>query len=303
MEAEGPISDDVRSLKEMAIGKRVYETTRYLLVGNRKEGFAVLEVKKETGPEILKKIVDVNVLAVAAESIFIIDPETDVLNPNQLIPLATQVYRKRGKNAIIVLGRHGHVSFAVVRGEPQLLKVEVVDVVPPKPAKLRSMIEDAMRDGLIDKALEIEPRRIDLIQLGRDLRGRGVEAIIFPCESSGITTQRVGGEVLFLDGDIRPAIAECEKLGLVGCDVSHEALLQLLGKNFDRSRLVFEQICPRKIAHGKRPFITKCCKLRQGYEPVRETDRLGVVVPWGARLREIADALNWLLDAMVEEKS
>jgi hypothetical protein len=40
--------------------------------------------------------------------------------------------------------------------------------------------------------------------------------------------------------------------------------------------------------------------LREGYKPILEGETLGVIVPWGARLKEISDALNWLLHEMAK---
>jgi hypothetical protein len=297
-----PISNDERALRKMALGKKVYETTRYVLVGNRKQGFAILEVRKEVSRKTFQKIVDVNILALANESIFIADSDLDVLNPNQLIPFALRTFEKTGKRAVVVQGKYGHVNFAVIRREPRLDKIVAVDVVPPEPGKLISMIREAMKVGLLDRAVEIELSEIDLIELARKTKDKGAEVVIFPCESSGITPQLVGAEVLFLDRDLLPMLKEYEKFGLVGCDVSLEALHHLLGRNLDESKIIFEQMCPKKVVSEKRPFITKCCKLRQGYEPVIENGKLGVIVPWGARTREIADALNWLLDAMARKK-
>jgi len=295
------ISNDEKALKKLALGKKVYETTRYVLVGNRKQGFAILEVKKEGFRKTFRKIIDANVLALARESIFVVDSNIDVLNPNQFIPMVLETHRKSGKKSVVVLGKYGHINFAVVKGEPRLDKIVVIDVIPPKPGKLISMIRDAMRVGLINRAVDAEVNEIDLIKLARKTREKGAEVVIFPCESSGITPQLVGAEVLFLDRDLLPMLKEHEKLGLVGCDVSFEALQHLLSEDFDKSKIIFEQMCPKKAVTSKQPFITKCCKLRQGYEPVKEKEKLGVIVPWGARTREIADALNWLLDAMARK--
>lgn len=301
VKTDSPIPSDEEALKEMALGKQVYETTRYVLVGNRKQGFAVLEVKKEPVHKTFRKIVETNVIALAKDSVFIVDSDIDVLNPNQFIPLTLQTHKKTGKKAIIVQGKHGHINFAVVKGEPELDKIVAVDVVPPRPGKMVSMIDDAMSIGLIDRAINIEVKEIDLIKLAQKTREKGAEVVIFPCESSGITPQLVGTEVLFLDRDLLPMLKKYEKLGLVGCDVSLEALKQLLKEDFDKFKIIFEQMCPKKIVSSGQPFVTKCCKLREGYELIRENGKLGVIVPWGARTREIADALNRLLDMLARK--
>lgn len=295
------ISSNKEALEEMALGKKVYETTRYVLVGNEKLGFAILEVKKERFQKIFQRIVSVNVLALGSESILIVDPDVDVLNPNQLVPLALQTYQRSGKGAVIVSGKHSHVNFVLVRGKPELDKIEVIDVVPPRPGKLVSMVKDATQVGLINRAVDIEIREINLIELARKTRDKGAEVVIFPCESSGITTQSVGTEIFFLDREVLPVLKTPKRLGLVGCDVSLEALRHLLGKDFDRSRIIFEQMCPKQAVSNKLPFVTKCCKLREGYEPVIEGRKMGVVVPWGARVKDVADALNWLLYAMTQK--
>lgn len=302
VETRQDISNDEKALREIAFDKEVYETTQYLLVGNEKQGFAILEVKKKDSQKLFQKIINVNVLALGSECTLIVDSTVDVLNPNQLVPLALKTHQKSEKNATIVLGKHSHVSFALVRGEPQLDKIEVVDVVPPRPGKLVSMIKDAMKVGLINRAVDIEVREIDLIELAKKTLDKGAEVVFFPCKSSGITPQSVGAETFFLDKEIPTILKKGHKrLGLVGCDISLEVLQHLSGRDFDRAKIVFEQICPEKAVLNKLPFITKCCKLREGYKPILEGGPLGVIVPWGARLKEVSDALNWLLQEMAEK--
>lgn len=302
METSQNILNNEEALREIAFDKEVYETTQYLLVGNEKQGFAILEVKKENSHKLFRRIVNVKVLALGNESTLIVDSNVDVLNPNQLVPLALKTWQESGKKATIVLGKYSHVSFALVSGEPQLDKIEVVDVVPPRPGKLVSMIKDAMKVGLINRAVDIEVREIDLVDLAKKTLDKGAEVVVFPCSASGITPQSVGAETLFLDKEILPALKKGhERLGLVGCNVSFKALHHLLGRDFDRSKIIFEQICPEKAVPNKLPFITKCCKLRKGYKPVLEGRTLGVIVPWGARLNEVSDALNWLLHEMTKK--
>ncbi|RLI41495.1 hypothetical protein DRO69_11495 [Candidatus Bathyarchaeota archaeon] len=302
IETRQDILNNEGALKKLALNKEVYETTQYLLVGNEKQGFAILEVKKEDARKLFQRIIKVNVLALASESTLIVDSNVDVLNPNQLVPLALKTYQRSGKKATVVLGKYSHVSFVLVKGEPQLDKIEVVDVVPPRPAKLVTMIKDAMKVGLINKTVDIEVREIDLIELAKKIIDKGAEVIIFPCKSSGITAQSVGAEVFFLDKGILPVLEKgYKRLGLVGCDVSFAVLQHLLGRNFDRSKIIFEQICPRKAVPNKLPFITKCCKLREGYKTILKGETLGVIVPWGARLKEVSGALNWLLHEMAEK--
>jgi len=292
------ISSNEKALRDMTLDKKVYETTRYILVGNEKQGFAILEVEKKKFQKLYQKITSVKVLALGSESILIVDPDLDVLNPSQLVPFAIQTYKRSGKKAVIVSGKYSHVNFVLIKGEPQLDKIMIIDAVPPRPGKLISMVKDAMKVGLINRAVDIEIREINLVELSRKARDKGAEVVIFPCESSGITAQSVGTEIFFLDREVLPVFKTHKKLGLVGCDVSLEALRHLLGRDFDRSRIIFEQMCPKQAVSNELPFMTKCCKLREGYEPVIEGRKTGVVVPWGARLREVADALNWLLHAI-----
>ena len=302
VETNQNIPNNEEALREIAFDREVYETTQYLLVGNEKQGFAILEVKKENSQKLFQRIINVNVLALASESTLIVDSNVDVLNPNQLVSLALKTYQKNGKKATIVLGKHSHVSFALVSGEPQLDKIEVVDVVPPRPGKLVSMIKGAMKVGLINRAVDIEVRKIDLIELAKKTLNKGAEVVIFPCKASGITPQSVGAETFFLDKEILLALKKGhERLGLVGCNVSFKVLQHLLGKDFDRPKIIFEQICPGKAVPNKLPFITKCCKLREGYKPILEGGTSGVIVPWGARLKEVSDALNWLLYEMAKK--
>jgi hypothetical protein len=195
------------------------------------------------------------VLARPDEVAFVVDPSVDTGN-------ATQMARVARARVTVVQGRFEHVNFIV---EPAPLVIRVVEVVPPEPPKLLEMARAVLDydEDLPPVELEFEP--IDL----RDLDGD-----MYPCRCSGLE-----GE--FLDaGPPEPAQT------LVGCERSRQIHHALYGVEPAR-RIDF---CPRAVASPDGPTLMKCCLHERG---IRREDAT-MVVPWGASLEEVREALREL---------
>jgi hypothetical protein len=175
---------------------------------------------------------------------------------------------------VIVRGMFNHVSFA---SSEEVIELRVMDVVPPRPSKLLTLLEKAFAAGLIDLPVVPVLEEMDLNKLERGVK---TDVVIFPCRASGMLSKR---KVLYLD--------ETPKVEgdatLVGCDLSRRIFKSIYKKD-----LKFVNMCARDLKPDDgRKRIVKCCKVRDGFEIEGET----AIVPWGATVKEVADAVNALL--------
>jgi hypothetical protein len=245
---------DEGALREWLVGRRVYRRTEFV-VARRGEQHAVVQVEHPVGEDILAPVSDLRVLARPDEVAFVVDPSVDTGNASQM----ARVARAR---VTIVQGRYEHVNFIV---EPAPVRVRVVEVVPPEPPKLLEMARGVLDFDEDLPPVELEFEAIDL----RDLDGD-----MYPCRCSGL-------EGRFLDsGPPEPA----ERL--VGCERSRQIHVALYGAE-PAERIDF---CPRVLTGGDGPTLMKCCLFERG---VRR-EGAAMVVPWGAALEEVREALREL---------
>ncbi len=252
-----------------AEGKKAYTRTRFIILRNKKE-HAILHVEKEEGKELFRPIVSVELLALPKDTVFVRDDDLDVLNLSQMVRVAKGYHGKY----VIVQGLFNHVSF--IKAEDGM-ELEVFDVVPPEPSKLSVLVDRALVAGLVDLPIVPCVKVVDLNELER---GVATPDVLFPCRASGITSKR---EVLFLDET--PEITR--EVTLIGCDLSKRIFQHI----YRQRPAHFINMCPRDLApkDGKKRIV-KCCRLREGFEIEGST----AMVPWGATVLEVAEAINSL---------
>jgi hypothetical protein len=246
---------DESALREWLIGRRVYRRTEFVVASHGGE-HAVVQVEHPVGEDILAPVADLRVLARPQEVAFVVDPSVDTGN-------ATQMARVARARVTVVRGRFEHVNFIV---EPEPVRVRVLEVVPPEPPKLLEMARSVIEydEDLPPVELAFEP--IDMRDLGGDM---------YPCRCSGL-------EGLFLD-------AGPDELGdwtLVGCERSRQIHVALYGAE-PRERIDF---CPRVVGSADGPTLMKCCLYERGIR----REGASMVVPWGAALDEVREALREL---------
>jgi hypothetical protein len=247
---------DEASLRAWLVGRRVYRRTEFV-VATRADAHAVVQVEHPVGDDILAPVSEIRVLAGPDEVAFVADPSVDTGNASQMARAA-----RAGARVTVVQGRFEHVNFIV---EPAPLRVRVVEVVPPEPPKLLEMAR-----AVVDYDEDLPPVELDFEAI--DLRG--FEGDMYPCRCSGL-------EGRFLDAG-PPEPAET----LVGCERSRQIHVALYGAE-PRSRVDF---CPRVVTAGHGPTLMKCCLFERG---VRR-EGASLVVPWGAALEEVREALREL---------
>ncbi len=281
--ASVPVQLDEASLRAYFLGRPAYRRTRYIVVRaaepGRPEGTrptAVIEVAKRSDAPLFSEITSLTLIAGAGETAFVDDGEVDTGVPSSLArAAASQAPQAR---CVVVRGRYGHVGFIA---DPAPIRVRVVEVVPPHPAKL---LDQASR--VLDLAEDLPPVELvpDLTDLGVLARSRPAGHYLFPCRAG---TASAGEAVSYLDE--LPPRADWT---LVGCARSR-AIHDWFYRDADPSPPVVD-MCPRNLAQLARArtgesavILTKCCLLE---DEISVADGL-VVVPWGASLAQVKQGL------------
>jgi hypothetical protein len=249
---------DEAALRSWLVGRRVYRRTEFVVAACNGQ-HAVVQVEHAVGDDILATVTDLRVVGPPDEVAFVVDPSVDTGN-------ATQMARVARARVTVVQGRFEHVNFIV---EPAPVRIRVLEVVPPEPPKLLEMARSVVDYDEDLPPVDLQFEAIDL----RDLAPAG--RTMYPCRCSGLE-----GEFL----DAGPL--ELGDWTLVGCERSRQIHVALYGAE-PAERIEF---CPRVVGSADGPTLLKCCLFERG---VRREDA-SVVVPWGAALEEVREALREL---------
>lgn len=268
--ADVPCALDERSLAAHFVGSEAYRRTRFI-VARRGDRTAILAVEKEhseTGEDpLFAPITAVTLLVGADDCAFVVRSDLDAAVPTALGRAALE--SAPGKRGVVVQDRYGHISFIA---NPAPLRLTVREVVPPHPPKL---FDQARR--VLDVAEHLPP--IDLVAEVVDLadlaRSRPSETYLLPCRGGGVTVD--GSRTVYLDE--RP---ERRSWTLLGCERSQQIHEWFYGERAEQV-----DICPRRSGPTAGAVLTKCCLLE--HEVVPEAGQ--VVVPWGASLAQVSEAL------------
>jgi hypothetical protein len=266
--ASVPVRLDEASLRAYFLGRPAYRRTRYIVVRGA-DATAVVEVAKESEAPLFSEITAVTMISEPGETAFVEEPEADTAVPSSLARVAAS--RAPGARCVVVRGRYGHVGFIA---DPAPVRVRVVEVVPPHPAKLVDQASRVLELADDLPPIELVPELTDLAALAGH---RPAGHYLFPCRAG---TATAGGVVSYLD-EIPPRA----DWTLVGCA---------------RSRAIYDwfypdappvvDMCPRNLAKrapGNAPVLTKCCLLE---DEVTASGGL-VVVPWGASFAQVREGL------------
>jgi hypothetical protein len=278
--ASVPVPLDEASLRAYFLGRPAYRRTRYIVVRaaapDRPEGTratAVIEVAKRSEAPLFSEITSLTLIAAPEQTAFVDDPEVDTGVPSSLARAAAS--RAPQARCVVVRGRYGHVGFIA---DPAPIRITVVEVVPPHPAKL---LDQASR--VLDLAEDLPPIELvpELTDLGALARTRPAGHYLFPCRAG---TASAGEAVSYLDE--LPPRADWT---LVGC-----ARSRAIHDWFYRDEAPVVDMCPRNLAAPPRArtsepgvTLTKCCLLE---DEISVADGL-VVVPWGASLAQVREGL------------
>jgi hypothetical protein len=256
------------SLREHFRGREAYRRTEFI-VARREEGVALLRVLRAASETLFTPLEDVEVLAGPEECAFVEAPEADTAVPSALARVARE--EAPGARCVIVEGRYHHVSFIL---DPAPIALRVVEVAPPRPAKLIDQVERVLAVAEDLPPADVRPQVLDLAALAGE---HPAPSYLFPCRGSGAAAR--GGRVAYLDE--RPPRADWV---LVGCRRSVE-----IHRWFYGDEPPHVEMCPReRTVPGDVATLTKCCMLESGIQ----TEGTVVTVPWGASLAEVREGLG-----------
>ncbi len=259
-----PLSE--QALVDRYLGREAYRRTRFIVTRDPAGATSLICVDRDSEEPLFAPVTSIEVLAMPDECAYVVDPEADVAVPSTLAAVAAR--EAPHARAVVVEGRYSHVSFIL---NPVPIVVRVEEVVPPEPAKLA---DQAQR--LIDVAEHLPPLRLELHTLAFDALAAQAPSgsYLLPCRGAGVTIP--GASAAYLDE--RP---ERDDWVLLGCDRSRQIHEWFYGDTPDMATM-----CPRqRDVEGL--VLAKCCLL----EDEIDVEESRVVVPWGATLAQVSDAL------------
>jgi hypothetical protein len=258
-------------LRALLMSRPVYRRTTYMVVRNGSAAALVLVDKRE-GPGLFWAVSAVHLLARPDETAWITRPELDPGIPSDLARAAAEAPDAR---CVVLEGRYGHISFVL---DSRPVRLHVLDVAPPHPAKLLDQVERVLATAEDLPGVLPVPQ---VVELGDLVPPGATGDYLLPCRGGGM--QVPGTAVSYLD-EVPPR----QDWTLLGCARSQQIHTALYGEPVRQI-----DTCPRMlartvdVAEGE-VLLTKCCLLEHHVEAEGTT----VVVPWGASFGELRQALD-----------
>lgn len=256
---------DAESIDRLMSDWTAYTRTDDLVLRNG-DRYAVVRLRKEQSQGLFKRVVGYEVLSMPEDTVYVEDPDLDVLN----LPALARIQEEHPGKGVVVRGMFSHVNFL---RDVEPLRLAVVDSVPPSPMKLGVLVDRALASGFVDLPVIPERRAIDMAERISEVR---TGAVMFPCRVSNLEADI---PYCFLDD----APDDPGDVTLIGCHLSKRIYTALYGGD-----VPFVNVCPADHVRPGEKAIVKCCKVKSGHEIDGDVAR----VPWGATVPEVADAIN-----------
>ena len=259
------------------LGKDSYRRTRYVVLEGEGQ-CAVAAVSRESEDPLFSAITCVEALALPDTCLLVEDPTVDTGNPSALAAKALAL-GLGAEATLVVRGMDHHVNFI---HHPNPTKIRVVEVAPPHPPKLWRMSQHVLSYARLP-AIQLVAETIEL----RDLAATApeAEAFLIPCRASGLDFDR---PTYFLDE--RPPR---QNWTMIACERSRQFHQHFYGDEAPRV-----EMCPRKLVQDDGSLtLLKCCLLENHIE----VDGRQAVVPWGADLAQVEEALLKLVNHSFNE--
>ena len=257
-------------LRRLLTSRPVYRRSDHMVVRNG-DGTALVRLVHGASTGLFVTVEDVELLAGPDETAYLHRPDLDTGVPSALLAAAAAA---PGARCVVVEGAYGHVSFVL---DPAPVRVHVLDVVPPHPAKLLDQLRRVLETADDVPGVELVPHVCDLAGL---LPEPHDAAYLLPCRGGGMDVP--GASVSYLD-EVPPRA----DWTLVGC-----ARSRAIHDHFYGGPVRQIDMCPRTLAAGVdvpagEVLLTKCCL----FEDRNELDGGTVVTPWGASFWQLRSAL------------
>lgn len=271
---DGPMT--VAAIQAHLLGKDSYRRTRFVVL-EQGDQCAVAAVSRESEEPLFSNITGVTVMALPDTCRRVVDAGVDTGNPSALAGKALAL-GLGPESTLIVHGMDQHVNFIY---RPQPLRIRVIEVTPPDPPKLWRMAQHVLSYARLP-AIQLVAETIELRQLAAT--APEAEAFLIPCHASGLDFDR---PTYFLDK--RPPR---QNWTMIACERSRQIHRHFYGDEAPRI-----EMCPRQLTRDNGSLtLLKCCLLEEHIE----VDGTCAVVPWGADLSHVEEALQQLV--MIHEQ-
>jgi hypothetical protein len=258
-------------LRSFLRGKETWFETDYV-VFRRGDDCAVAEVQKADREDLFCRITGVDIVSLPNASRWIDDFTVDTGNASALAEKA-RALGVTPSETLVVNGLYEHVNF-IHRPQPTI--IDVFDLSPPEPPRLLDMARRVLRNRDFP-AVVLNPHIQSIPELVCYL---GDKPILFPC---GISQLKAMAAAFYLDE--RPSRQDWV---LVGCERSRQIHHHIYG---DDPPCI--ELCPKKLFAADRALaLMRCCMVERSYKLSGNV----AIVPWGADLPLIEDAIRALLD-------
>jgi hypothetical protein len=262
---------ELEPLRILLTSRPVYRRSRYLVVRRGAET-ALVEVIRGATAGLFSAVEDVVLLATPAQTVYLHRPDLDTGVPSDLVRAAQDAPDAR---CVVVEGSYGHVSFVL---DPDPVRLHVLDVAPPWPAKLLDQVQRVLQTADDLTGVLPVPHVVELPDL---LPGEPAGHYLLPCRGGGMDVP--GAAVSYLD-EVPPQ-ADWTLLGCARSRAIHDFFYEGPVRQVDT--------CPRTLAAGVQlpageVLLTKCCLLENHVE----VDGRVVVTPWGASFGHLREALE-----------
>jgi hypothetical protein len=251
--------------------KQVWFETDYV-VFRRGDDCAVARIDKTAPEGWFCRITGVEIVALPESTRWVDDPAVDPGNPSALADKARAL--GLGPSAtLVVSGLYEHVCFI---HRPRPVVIDVFDLAPPEPPRLYDMARRVLAYRSFVPTV-LQPHVQSMVELAQQVRGR---TLLFPC---GISQLKRTLEAYYLDE--RP---ERHDWVLVGCERSRQIHRHFYG---DDCQCI--ELCPRRLFDPRGALaLMRCCMVDKEVELAGRV----ALVPWGAELPLVEEALTMLLE-------
>ena len=173
-------------LAEHFTGREVYFRTRFI-VARHADQVALVEVERGPSEDLFANTVAAWVVAGADDCAVVVDETLDTAVPSQLAAAAERVPESR---CAVVEGLYSHVSFIL---NPDPVRIRLVDVIPPGPAKLLDQVRRVLAGAEDLPPIVVEPDLIDSRDLLAEAYDRPPQDLLIPCRGSGMDFEGSNG--------------------------------------------------------------------------------------------------------------
>ena len=266
-----PFALNEAEMRSFLRNKEAWFETDYV-VFRRGGDCAVAEIQKADREDLFCRITDIKVVSLPNASRWVDDFTVDTGNPSALAEKA-RALGVTASETLVVNGLYEHVNFI---HRPQPVIIDVYDLSPPEPPRLLDMARRVLANRTFP-AVVLHPHIQSIPEMVQHL---GDRPILFPC---GISQLKAMAKAFYLDE--RP---DRQDWVLVGCERSRQVHRHIYGDEPPRIEL-----CPPKLfgADGALALM-RCCMIEKSFNLSGHV----AIVPWGADLSLIEDALRALLD-------